>query len=304
MILNISFGGLQICQFVMLFDSGKCYITIIIFVMSFLNIRCKKKEYIDDSYFGSKIMILGHRGMGVAYSRPGNTFEAISPVIGIGADGSEMDVQLSKDSVLVLFHDQNMTTETFCSGRVYEKDWSEIKKCKYSSLLQYNIYVNSVDELFCKIPNLNTLYFSFDCKVDNDVKDKTLYIDQFLRGINKVCEKYSMSNNVFVEGDLDFLRRAQKLGLTNKLFLTGELNESTISAASSNHFFGISTSIDYLHDNVLNAHQRGLFVMTWSPNNFSQNKIALSNKVDIIQTDDPMSILKIFNRYNYEYTLP
>jgi glycerophosphoryl diester phosphodiesterase len=113
-----------------------------------------------------------------------------------------------------------------------------------------------------------------------------------------------MSNNVFIEGDIDLLIKAQKLGLTNKLFLFSALNESSINDACNNHFFGFSTSIDDLNNNVSLAHQNGLYVMAWSPNNFSQNEIALDNKVDIIQTDDPISILKLLNRYNYEYTNP
>lgn len=281
------------------------YILSFTFCLLLLNLQCKKKEYSDDNYFGSKVIILGHRGMGELYTRPGNTFESITPVFGIGADGSEVDIQLTKDTVLVLFHDHFMNEGTICTGRVYEKDWDEVKQCKYSSFLQYNLYVNSVDELFSKIPNLNNLYFSFDCsKVDNDVSDKELYKDQYLRAIKRLCDKYNMSNNIFLEGDLNLLIKAQNLGLTNKLFLFSELNESTINDACNNHFFGISASVDWLYNNVTHAHQKGLYVMVWSPNNYSQNKIALDSKVDIIQTDDPISILKILNRYNYEYTLP
>lgn len=44
--------------------------------------------------------------------------------------------------------------------------------------------------------------------------------------------------------------------------------------------------------------------MVWAPSNFTENKLILSKKPDIIQTDDPISILKILNRYNYEKSIP
>ena len=270
-----------------------------------LNVQCKKTKYTDDNYFGGKVIILGHRGMGMLYLKPGNTYDAISPAIGIGADGAEVDIQLTKDTVLVLFHDHLLNPSTTGTGRVYEKDWDEIKNYKYATFWPYNICVNAVDELFSKIPNLTNSYFSFDCsKVDNDVSDKELYRDQYIRAIKRLCDKYNMSNNVFIEGDIDLLIKAQKLGLTNKLFLFSELNENAINDACNKHFFGFSVAMDCLYNNVSLAHQKGLYVMAWSPNNFSQNEIALDNKVDIIQTDDPISILKLLNRYNYEYTNP
>ncbi len=272
--------------------------------LSFLA-QCKEKtHYTDDTYFGSKVMVLGHRGMGELYRMPGNTYEAIYPVMGIGGDGAEVDVQMTRDSVLVLFHDHLLDGRTTCGGKVYDQTWAEIKQCKYYAL-ENNIFVNSVDELFSSLPNLNNWYFSFDCsKVDNDVSDIDAYRGQYLRAIKRLCEKYNMSNNVFLEGSDSLLVKAQELGLTNKLFYFSGLTASTIDYAASRHFFGFSTSFQWLYDNVDLAHQKGLYVMLWSPNNDAQNKEALNQKADIIQTDDPIDLLRLLNRYNYDYIIP
>ncbi len=55
--------------------------------LGMLSVQCKKEKITDDTYFGSKVMILGHRGMGSYYKIPGDTYESIVPAIGIGADG-------------------------------------------------------------------------------------------------------------------------------------------------------------------------------------------------------------------------
>ncbi len=110
------------------------YLLFLTICFSLLNLQCERKKYTGDNYFGGEVIILGHTGMGESYTLPGNTYEAVIPLIGIGADGAEVDIQLTRDTVLVLFHDHFMNDITSCTGRVYEKDWVEIKQCKYSSL--------------------------------------------------------------------------------------------------------------------------------------------------------------------------
>jgi len=266
--------------------------------------ECNKDKITDDTYFGSKIMILGHRGMGRNYRMPWNTIQSVTPAIGIGADGSELDVQITKDSVLVFYHDHLLNPGTTCTGRIYESNWSDIKQCEYYSV-ENNVFINSVDELFSKISNINKYYFSFDCgKVDTEVSDLDLYESQYLRAIKRICDKYNMSDNIFIEGTQELLVKAKALGLTNKLFIYTLFDEQGIATAYNNSFFGISTGLDEIKINTDEAHKKGLYVMCWSPNNYLQNLDALNKKVDIIQTDDPISILKYLERFNYEYIIP
>jgi glycerophosphoryl diester phosphodiesterase len=261
-------------------------------------------EYTGDTFYGTKVMILGHRGMGMNYHLPGNTLHSIAAAIAIGADGCEVDIQLTKDTVPVLFHNTVLDSRTTCSGRIYEMNWADLQQCQYNAV-QSGIRILSVDTMFNKLTNLGNLYFSFDCtKLDPEATDQDLYQSQFLRAIKRVCEKYNMSDHVFIEGTGTLLTRAQQLGLTNKLFLFDPPDSNTIKAADSCGFFGISASMDWLTGNTEFAHSKGLYIMVWSPNNDSQNKIALKNNVDIIQTDDPISILKLLKRYNYEYVIP
>ena len=44
--------------------------------------------------------------------------------------------------------------------------------------------------------------------------------------------------------------------------------------------------------------------MAYSPYNYYFNKDAIRKNIDILQTDDPISILKLFQRFNYEYIIP
>ena len=99
---------------------------------------CIKKieKYDLQNLNNNNITVLGHRGMGELYKHPGNTFEGIIPVFGIGADGTELDIQMTKDSVLVLFHDKDMKLTTTCEGTIYENKWVDIGACEYHCLVQ------------------------------------------------------------------------------------------------------------------------------------------------------------------------
>jgi len=278
-------------------------VVVILFVSIFFLQCTENNKYSDDTFFGSKVIVLGHRGMGQLYKMPGNSLDAIHPVIGIGANGTEVDVQLTKDSVLVLFHDNEMDLLSNCNGKIFESEWSEIKKCKYYSV-ENNVFVASVEELFLSVDNLQNLYFSFDCKIDHSVEKPEEYQDKFLRAIKQLFNKYNMTNNVLIEGRIHFLKRAQQLGLKNKLFFMCDLNEDNVEIAHTNNFFGVSVELSNIGEYSQLVHQKGLYLMAYSPKTFYENKKALELGADIIQTDKPISLLKILNRYNYEYIIP
>ena len=268
-----------------------------------LFIQCKKKKLTDDTYFGSKVIILGHRGMGAQYKMPGDTYESIAPAVGIGCDGCEIDIHMTKDTALVLYHSTLLDPHTTCNGRINELTLDEVRQCEFHAV-KNGIFICSAEELFSKLPDITSLYFSFDCKVDYEVTDFNLYQAQYLRAVKRLCDKYNMSQNVFVEGFQSFLIEAQKMGLSNKLFLAGALTQAHIDTAVKYSFFGISSQMDDFGVDADVAHEKGLYVMEYTPYNYYLNLSAINKKVDILQTDDPISILKRFDRYNYDYVIP
>jgi len=79
-----------------------------------------------------KTMIQAHRGAS-AY-RPENTLEAFSAAVEQGADGIELDVQLSKDGEIVVAHDARL--ERVSNGTGYLNDYTldELKTLDFGTL--------------------------------------------------------------------------------------------------------------------------------------------------------------------------
>ena len=266
-----------------------------IFLMLFLGSCGKNEDYRVTNLNHNTLMILGHRGMGEYFPYPGNTLEAILPVLEIGADGSEIDIQMTKDSVLVLFHGDNLKLRTYCSGEIYHYNWDEINGCNYTAR-QPDVKLISLEELFSHIDNLTEYYFSFDCKLNSEFAYDDAYRSTFLRAIKRICDHYQMGKNVFIEGDMGFLLMARKLGLENKGFVIG----SSVNDAIKNNIFGIGASVETPADTIDYAHENGIYVMMWGAKSDIGNKQALKLNPDILQTDKPIPLLMLLDRMNHE----
>lgn len=271
-----------------------------VFLLLFGN--CEKSEnYQINNLNHNTIMILGHAGMGEFYKYPNNSWEAIEPVLRIGADGTEIDLQMTKDSVLILFHDETLHGRTKCGNYTspYDYNWDEIKDCIYNTVFD-EIPIYSLDDIFRSIPNLNEYYFSFDIKLNKDDFYDNEYRLCFLRAVKKICEEYEISRNVFIEGDLDLQLKSRELGMTTKGIVVG----SSVKEAVENEIFGIGLTIDASDDQVKKAHAEGLFVMIWGAKSDAGNKKGIKLNPDFLQTDKPIPALMLFNRFNYDYSIP
>jgi glycerophosphoryl diester phosphodiesterase len=68
---------------------------------------------------------IGHRGASAA--APQNTLAAFRKAVELGADGVELDVQLSADGAVVVIHDFTVDKTTNGTGRVADKTLAELK---------------------------------------------------------------------------------------------------------------------------------------------------------------------------------
>ena len=88
---------------------------------------------------------LAHRGLSKSY--PENTMLAFTRALEAGFDGIETDVQMTRDGVLVLCHDEKINRTS--TGKGYLKDYT------YQQLLQYNF--NYKFDTRVTIPTLDEL---------------------------------------------------------------------------------------------------------------------------------------------------
>ncbi len=70
--------------------------------------------------------VYAHRGYSGRY--PENTMLAFQKAAATGCDGIELDVQLTKDNVVVVIHDEKIDRTTDGTGFVKDYTYEELKK--------------------------------------------------------------------------------------------------------------------------------------------------------------------------------
>ncbi|MCR6642267.1 MAG: hypothetical protein NVV82_25605 [Sporocytophaga sp.] len=116
----------------------KSAINILLLSLAFTNLACTKIDLGNISNLNNgQIDIIGHAGTGfqsLINPYPSNSFESIKHAInGLNADGIEIDIDLSKDSTIVLYHDQTLEKSTNCFGCVNQYTASELENCEYNN---------------------------------------------------------------------------------------------------------------------------------------------------------------------------
>ena len=92
-----------------------------------------------------QLVVLGHAGSGFYTPispfnfRPPSSWRGIRRALLRGADGVEIDLQMSRDSVVMLYHDQRLQDGTTGTGCVSERTAAEITQLRYKGGFPYDL---------------------------------------------------------------------------------------------------------------------------------------------------------------------
>jgi|SRR5688572_13335764 len=108
---------------------------------------CTKNNENKNSTAGSKkIIIIGHAGSGFNYlfmpfnPYPPNSFQSLKNGLSNGAEGVEVDVQLTADHQLVLYHDNTLDEKTSLSGFVIDANSMDVLSTPYKCGFPYDLF--------------------------------------------------------------------------------------------------------------------------------------------------------------------
>ncbi len=258
-------------------------------------ISCQKENFNITNLNNNKISALGHGGMGIASVYPLNSFESILNCLSIGADGTEIDIQMTKDSVLVAFHEEKLEHVTNKSGNIFNKTWAEIKGATYKEPLYGNYQVVTLDEIFSNTENVTKYTFFIDCKNFNP-DTSAFYLNTFNNSLIKIIEKHNLSNNVYIEmkrSDIIGSLRAKK---PNWKIFAYHYFDQAMALVNEFQLQGIVMSFDKItKEQVLEAHNNGTMVAVFNTHSKSKNIEAIEKNVDFIQSDKLDHLIKILN---------
>ena len=256
-------------------------------------------------YKTKKIEIQGHRGARGNY--PENTLVAFKFALDNNIDNLELDLQLTKDNILVIHHD-NDTNSNICingNGNIPIKSltYEEIKKYDCGSK-ENNNFPNQIRVPNEKIPTfkelldmIRTNYYTRNIKLNVEIKTtKELDTYEEVKNfadilINIICEYGLIKSTIiqsFDERALKYVRQIEPNIKTSFLIEEINIDDKIILLAKSLDVQIISP--DYLllnKENVQMMHINGFEVLPWTVNDIHTLKKMIEYKVDGIISDYP-----------------
>ena len=142
------------------------------------------------------IVVISHRGDWRNY--PENSIPAIESIIRMGVDMMELDVKMTKDSVLVLMHDKTVDRMTTGKGKVSDITYAELQEMKMKRA--HNVATDSI-----RVPTLREALLC--CK------------DRILVNVDHAYPYYK-----------EIVELANELGVTGQVLMKGKSNIDKVNA--------------------------------------------------------------------------
>lgn len=246
---------------------------------------CKKESFNIQNLNGNKIDKLGHAGLGIGDTYPMNSLESILHCLSYDMDGSEFDVQMTKDSVLVLYHDEFLESKTNFKGKINQFTWEELKNVTYTITphLSYNLV--RLQDLFDQV-DAKKHTFAFDIKLYPELYSNA-YLKTFSNQVYQFISSQNLEDKIMIESqDTSFLNLMEQKNANLKTFFYPPNFDEGLSAILKHGFYGITISVDDISkEQVELAHSNQIFVCLWNTHSKKLNKEAILKNADIIETD-------------------
>lgn len=285
-------------------------VTISFLITCLFIVSCSKsnKNQNINNLNNNQIYIIGHAGSGflsIKNFQPPNSFSSIQKALKNGAIGIEVDVQLSKDSIPILFHDLKLDKLTSLKGCVSDYNAKELIKTPYHCGFFYDVFqsekIISLTQLLNKLLSLaETPEIHLDMKDYNPCMGKNRILGNvYAKAISEVVEKtnYPLSKISFIAMNVTILTELKTINNNYNLYLEETLNfDEGLKKVIDLNFKGITIKPQLLtKENAAKAHLKNKYVITFGGSSSSSILKLINANPDFIQVNDVDVAVNLLN---------
>lgn len=198
-----------------------------------------------------------------------------------GANGIETDVQMTKDGILVLFHDEDMARLTGVEGKISDFTYEELSALDV---------VGGVDQdMTDKIPTFEAFLKTFadeDMSFAIEIKQ-----DNIEKQIVEMLDKYEMFNKdtMIISFNIEHLKNIKSNTNNYTLgYLVRDYNKDIVSEMNDLGMTIISPKTKILDKNTVKAmHEDGFIIQSWGAYVEKSIKYTYNLGVDAMVVDQP-----------------
>ncbi|WP_186578287.1 glycerophosphodiester phosphodiesterase [Aquibacillus kalidii] len=231
-----------------------------------------------------KTIIFAHRG--ASKLAPENTMPAFDLAYQMGADGIETDVQLTKDHVPVLIHDENVRRTTDGTGFVQDYTLEELQKLDAGSWFSEHYAgttIISLDQFLSWIKDKNL-------KINIELKNNVIDYKNLEKIVYDLLKKYDvLTRTVISTFNAESVKRLE--GIDKDLttaFLTSSKIKDLVGYSKNLGATGLHIRYRLLNRSIVrNAHSNNMYVATYTVNRPTQIMRCFKLGCHAIFTDVP-----------------
>jgi glycerophosphoryl diester phosphodiesterase len=236
---------------------------------------------------GRNVLSIAHRGK--VKNEFENSLNAIQASVDAEVDGIEIDIQMTKDGVVVLHHDRNLLRTFGVDQAIESLTYQEIQRIEAENVdvvHDYGKIIPTLAQALKLMPEEMTIIL--DVKTDDGNQ-------QLAESINAVIKTTDMSDDTVVQSfNRDFLKRIKRIN--------SEIKVSQIMYYALGNLSTLEVDYYTIHKGMLSVAfvkkarglDRGIFV--WAVNNEEDMREVLNYDVDGIITNQPLLFKDILGR--------
>jgi len=251
-----------------------------------------------DNLNNGKVDIIAHGGGGfqsLIQPLPTNSFTSIEQAIdGLNADGMEIDLKVTSDSVVVLYHDNTLEKSTGCAGCPETYDAQSILNCKYKNYYgsgalkdEYIISLQQVIDHFKGRQKLPHIYASPKRPTTCSEQDPTAK-EKYAKALVKIIQDNNAYSWISVyDGTPEFLNLVRSMDPNIHLIYNAIEFDESLNAVIVNNYSGLVIGLDDVtKEQVKLAHNNNKKVIIWGMYRRKETIEAIEKNADAIMTDN------------------
>ncbi len=239
------------------------------------------------------MMIMAHRGS--SGSAPENTLAAFRLAAKAGVDMIELDVRLTADRHLVVFHDRRLGRTVSGSGPIWTKTLAELRSLDAGSSFSRRFRgerIPTLHEVFQAVPC--RVGINIEVKTDGDPRMKVGLEEILLAAVRSEAANRTILISSFNHALLRTLHRHEPWLTLGALYMP--VRDVTRTPSALARRLGVSAFVcsrSQLRNRLVrNAHRHGLSVIVYGVNTARHFERARRFAVDAIITDFPEKMVR------------
>ncbi|WP_268223144.1 glycerophosphodiester phosphodiesterase [Sinomicrobium oceani] len=229
--------------------------------------------------------VIAHRGAFKKNGYPENSLASLQQAVKLGCEGSEFDVWMTKDGILVVNHDAD-----FEGMHIEDSTYEELLQKKHPN----GENIPTAEAYLLEGMKQHGTKLIFEIKPS---KDKALGLELAEKSVALVHRLQAREWVDYISFDYDICKKVMALDpKANVAYLNGDLSPK---ALKKDGFFGLDYHLQVLKKHpgwIKEAKALGLTVNAWTVNKPEDMKWLLEQGADFITTNEPELLLDIIKQ--------